>query len=111
MASQTAVIDAYRTLAFGGISGSYAVVGTPFTHMTRLFCITNNTNGDLIFSLDGTTNQLFVAAASFKLFDLMTNKELSAPFFLPAGTQFYCKQKTAPSSGDVYIEAIYGQGE
>lgn len=111
MAAQTAVIDAYRTLNYTGISGSFAPVGTPFKHLMRLFCITNNTNGDMIFSVDGVTNQLFVAKSSFKLFDLMTNKELSAPFYLPANTQWYVAQSTAATSGDVYVEAVYGQGE
>jgi hypothetical protein len=110
MASQTAVIDAYRTLGHAAISGSYAAVGTQFTHMARVFCLTNNTDGDMIFSTDGATAQLFVAASSYKLFDLMTNKELSSPFFLPP-TQWYVKQSTAPSKGDVYVEEIYGQGE
>ncbi len=111
MTSQTAVIDTYRTIAFGAISGTFAAVGTPSTHLVRVFCITNNTNGDLIFSTDGINNQLFVAQSSFKLFDLSTNKEINAPFFLPAGTQFYVKQSTAATSGAVYIETIYGRGE
>jgi hypothetical protein len=111
MGSQIALFDAYRTLGHAAISGSYAAVGSQFTHLMRLICITNNTDGDMIFSVDGTTAQLFVAAASYKSFDFTTNKELSNPFYLPANTQFYVKQSTAPTKGDVYIEAVYGQGE
>lgn len=111
MSSERAVIDAYRTLGFGSISASYAAVGTPFTHLMRLICITNNTDGDMIFSVDGSTNQLFVAAGSFKLFDISTNKEISCQFYFPANTQFYVKQSSAPTRGAVYVEAVYGLGE
>lgn len=111
MVSQTAVIDGYKTLVYTSISSSYAAVGTPFAHQLRLFCITNNTNGDMIFSTDASTAQLFVAKNSFKLFDLTTNKEVNTSFYLPANTQFYVKQSTAASSGDVYVEGVYGRGE
>ncbi len=111
MTSQIAVIDSLRSLANGSISGTYAAVGNPFQHLTRLICITNNTDGDMFFSTDGSTNMLFVAHNSFKLFDISTNKEVNSPFYLPAGTQFYVKQSTAPTTGAVYIEVIYGQGE
>lgn len=110
MTSQTAAIDAYRTLGHAAISGTYAAVGSPFTHLIRLFCITNNTDGDMIFSLDGVNDMLFVAKNSFKLFDISTNKELSAPFYLPP-CQFLVKQSTAATTGDVYVEAVYGKGE
>jgi hypothetical protein len=110
MASQTAVIDAYQTLNYTGISGTFAPIGTGFTHLMRLFCVTNNTNGDMIFSVNGVTPQLFVPKNSFKLFDISTNKELSAPLYLPP-CQFYVKQSTAATSGDVYVEAVYGKGE
>lgn len=111
MTSNIAVIDSYRTIAAGAISGTFAAVGSKFTHMIRAFCVTNNTDGDLIFSTDGSSLQLFVAAHSFKLFDVCGNREVNAPFYLPANTQFYVKQSTAPTTGAVYIEAIYGQGE
>lgn len=110
MTSQTAIIDAFRTLGHASISGSYANVGTPFTHLSRIICITNNTDGDMIFSTDGVNDMLFVAATSFKLFDLTTNHELSAPFYLPP-SQFLVKQSTMASKGAVYVESIYGLGE
>ena len=113
MGSQIAVIDDYRTLDSASISGTFAAVGSPFTHLLRLICITNNTDGDLIFTTNIVSNQLFIAKNSFKLFDLSINKEgqYNDEFHLPKLTQFYVKQKTAPTAGDVYIEAIYGLGD
>ena len=107
--TQVVKFEAVRTLAFGSISASYAAVGTVTLYPARLVCITNNTNGDMYFSLDGSTNMLFVAKTSFKLFDFNTNRYNSdQTFVLQTGSQFYVKQVTAPSAGDVYIEVIYG---
>lgn len=107
---QTVSIDPLRSLAFGSISGSYAAVGTAFAHPVRLICITNNTDGDMFFSTDGSTNMLFVAAGSFKLFDLNTNRTNRDQYWvLPAGTQIYVKQSTAPSKNAVYVECLWGQ--
>ncbi len=106
--------DTLRTLAFGGISGAYATVGTPLAHSWRIFRITNNTNGDLFISLDGTNNNFFVPASSFVLYDLSTNApplKVTDNLMLPIGTQFYVKQSSAPSQGAVWIEGIYAQGE
>lgn len=100
-------IDTLRSLAFGGISGTYATVGAVLAFPVRLICFTNNTNGDVFFSTDGTNNMLFVAASSFKLFDLNTNRlGLESAWAFAAKTQFYVKQSTAPTSGSVYIECI-----
>ncbi len=107
-------IDAYRTLAFGGISGSYATVGTPLSHNWRAFRIVNATDGDLIFSLDGVANNLFVPANTFVLYDISTNSSPANTIdtlVFGIGTQFYVKQSTAPTSGAVYIEGIFAKGE
>jgi hypothetical protein len=104
--------DTLRSLAYGSISGSYAAVGSPFTVEPRIISITNNTAGDMIFSTDSTnsTGQLFLRAGSFKLFDLTANlvpgKDDS--FVMAKGTQIYVKQVSAPTSGAVYIELVYG---
>lgn len=106
-----AELEALRSLAFGGISGSYAVVGGPTLWPTRLICFSNNTDGDMLFSRDGVTDELFVAAGSFKLFDISTNHKPSNQDDLAfsINTQWYVKQSTAPSTGDVYIEVMYAE--
>jgi hypothetical protein len=107
---QTVSIDAIRTLAHGSISGSYAAVGVPFANPVRLICFTNNTDGDMLFSTDGTTDMLFVAAGGFKLFDLNTNRTNQQQYWvLPAGTQIYAKQSTAPTKNSIYVECLWGQ--
>jgi hypothetical protein len=107
-----AQFDTLRTLAHGGISGTYAPVGSPFTIAPRIICITNLTNGDMIFSDDSSNSdgKLIVGAGGFKLFDIQSNMNpnIDDGFLLGIGTQMYVKQSTAATSGSVYIELIYG---
>lgn len=102
-------LETLRSLAFGSISGSYAAVGTPTDHPVRLFCITNNTQGDMFFSIDGVNDHLFVAATSYKLFDVQSNinPNKEDKYVFDQRTQFYVKQSTAPVSGSVYIEIMF----
>ena len=107
MASR-AFFEPIRSLAFGGISGAYASVGTPTEHPIRAFCISNNTAGDMFFTTDTSEDHIFVAAGSYTLYDVEANVAPSDDkFMFPKGTQFSVKQITAPVSGSVYIELIY----
>lgn len=109
MTNQVAVnFDVIRTIAHGSISGSYAAVGTPLGFPVRLICFTNNTDGDMFISVDGANNCLFIAAGSFKLFDIGTNRVHAAPIWsIASGTQFYIMQSSAPTKGNFYIECLY----
>lgn len=105
-------IDTLRSLAFGGISGSYAKIGAILDNNWRMFRVINNTNGDVFISVDGTTNNLFVPAGSFVLYDVSTNTANTSDndaMVFQIGTQFWIKQSTAPSSGSVYIEGLYAK--
>lgn len=104
--------DTLRSLAFGGISGTYAALGTPLSQNWREFRIVNATNGDVFISADGTNNNFFLPSNSFLLWDLSTNAPPISDtdtFVLAIGTQFYVKQSTAPTSGSVYVEGIYAR--
>lgn len=108
-----ALFDTLRTVAFGSITNSYAVLGSALTKNFRVLRIVNNTNGDMFLSTDGTNNQIFVPAGSFVLYDLSTNSQNIAQsdgLSLKIGTQFYVKYSTAPTSGAIYIEGIYTMG-
>lgn len=106
-----AFFEPLRTLAFGGISGTYAAVGSPLEHQVRVFCITNDTQGDMIFSLDSTeaAGQMFVARGSYKLYDVQANMnaQFDDKYVLAVGEQFFVKQDSAPVDGAVYIECMY----
>lgn len=106
--------DSILNIAHGSISGSYAAVGSPLQHNWRTLKISNNTDGDMLFSFDGTTNNLFVPAYGFTLYDLSTNappiSEVDS-LVLGLNTQFYVKQSTAPTTGDIWIEGFYARGD
>lgn len=106
-----AFFEPLRTLAFGGISGTYAAVGSPLEHQVRVFCITNDTQGDMIFSLDNTVaaGQMFVARGSYKLYDVQANMnaQFDDKYVLAVGEQFFVKQDSAPIDGAVYVECMY----
>jgi hypothetical protein len=106
-----AEVDVLRTLAYGSITGSYTAVGAAFSFQARIICFTNTTTEDVLFSMDGTTDQLIVPAGSFKLFDITTNHKPvnQDDFCFAIGTQWYVKYATMPSSGAVYIEVVYAQ--
>ena len=111
--SQICRVDALRTLGFGSINNvTYTELGGEFEHPMRLLKIVNNTNGDMLISFDGTTDNDFIPAGGFSLYDIMTNKENAVPYFVFAnGTQMFVKYSTAPTSGAVYVVCVYGQGE
>ena len=111
MSAKKVYFDTLRSLGFAGISGTYAAVGSPTTVEARIICISNKTQGDMIFSTDNTISdgQMFVPAGTFKLYDLTANLVPGKDdnFVIAKGTQFYVKQVSAPTSGAVYIEFVY----
>jgi len=112
MPAKRVYFDTLRSLAFGGISASYAAVGAALTVEPRIICITNDTNGGMIFSDDNTnaTGKLYLPPSTFKLFDLTANLVPAKDdgFVIAKGTIIYVKQAAAPSAGGVYVEYIYG---
>ena len=107
--TQRAQLEPIRSLAFGSISGSYATVGTALANPAVLICFTNDTEGNMFFSRDGSTDEVFVAAGSFKLFDVATNARRTnqADLVFETGTQWSVKQDESPVSGSVYIEVLH----
>lgn len=111
-ASIIATPDTLRSMAFGSITNSYQAFGSVLAHPVRMFRLINPSNGDLLFSLDGTNDHFFIPSTSFVLYDLTANRAQVGPtFVLPKGTQFYIKYSTAPTTKAAYLECIYGRGE
>lgn len=103
--------EAVRELAFGGITGTYAAVGTALTDHARLVTITNSTDVEMYISLNGTTDHLRLASNSFKLYDFSANKIRDDGLFVPVGTIFYVRDvAAAAASGAVWIEVMYATG-
>lgn len=106
---QLVQFEALRSLAEASISGTYAKVGGALAYPSRMLVITNNTDGDMFFSIDGTNNYIFVPKYSGRVYDWNTNRlNVDQMFVFAAGTQFWVKYSSAPSTGSVYIETVYG---
>ena len=112
MSAKKVYFDTLRSLAFGGISGTYAAIGTAAAINPRIICITNDTDAGMIFSTDpaNATGMLYLPKGTFKLFDLTANLVPGQDdgFVIAVGTIFYVKQASAPGTGAVYIEYVYG---
>lgn len=96
--------------AFGSITNSYVAFGAPMPGHARIVCFTNSTNTDILISSDGTTDNLRLAANSFKLFDFSTNRIQDDGLFVQKGDQFFIKYVSAPASGAAWIEVITAAG-
>ena len=103
--STTIKYDALRSIDSATFTGSYLSVGTPTVHGTRIFKIVNQSNVDVIVSLDGVVDMDIIPAKTFTLYDVGTNKSLPVPLLELAPTQFFVKGSAG--SGLVYIVCLY----
>lgn len=103
--------EAIREAAFGSVGSSYAALGSALIDHARLIRIVNSSNAEVYISFDGSTNQVRLAASSFILLDLCSNKVQDDGFFIPVGTIIYQKRVSgAPSLGAVWAEVMYAEG-
>lgn len=91
-----------REVAFGSLTASYVQLGAAITAPLRIVIMTNTTDADVYVSMNGTDNQFRVVAGTFKLLDLKCNDA-----FFGKDEVFKVKYKTAPTSGDFFIEAMF----
>jgi len=103
--------DAARSLGNASITNVYQPLGIPFEHAMRVLTFTNGTNGDMMISFDGVTDNLPVLASTFALYDLTSNQDTNETFRYQKGTQISIKYISAPTSGTFYLVAVYGKGE
>lgn len=106
-----AVFQTARTLAFGGISGTFAAVGTAFNTTIRIISFGNFTNEPIAFSVDGTNIHWVVPAGDYGVINLGANMAVPANTFeLEEGTLVYAKSYASnPSSGSVVVCALNSQ--
>ncbi len=103
--------QALRSLAAGSVGAGWSAIGTPFTSQIRILQIWNLTDALLTFSFTGPIDNVehfVLPAQGFVLFDLTANKSSNDPgFYLADGTQLYAKQNGVPTTGSIYVTALY----
>lgn len=102
ISSGPAAIDNLRSIAFGSITGSYQLIGTVFAHANYLIKVTNLTDAHMLLSTNGIDDKDIVPANGFCLYDLSGDSLL-----LPIGRGVYVKYVSAPTSGSLYVTAIF----
>lgn len=96
--------EAIREIAAGSLTVNYQNLGGVFTRDSFRIWVTNNTNGDIYISTDGTDNMIKMPAQTGRAYDNKTND-----MFLKTGTQLQVKWVSAPGapSGWVAVEVEY----
>ena len=102
------VPETIRSLAFGSIINTHTGIGTEITNPIRILRVQNLTNAILWFSYDGVNDHEALAANSFLLLDIASNKTGNHGFFLAEGTRIYVRRNGIPTSGAVYVTVYYG---
>jgi len=100
--------DALRTTAFGAISGTYAPIGTPFNHPTRLMIAQNYTDVQLTFSFDGIVDHFVLPSGGQLILDVSSDEFQGSGLVISVNTQM--SVKGSPTLGNVYISAFYARG-
>jgi hypothetical protein len=95
-----------RSLAFGGISGTYAPIGTPFDNAVRILLIDNLTDANLTISFDGVNDHLIIASSSGRIIDYATNR-VGPVDQLEQSEATIVYVKGSPSVGSIYVAVIY----
>lgn len=85
--------EAIREIAAGSITNAFATLGGVFTRDVFRIWFTNNTNGDVYLSTDGTTNNMKIPAGGVRVADNKTND-----MYRKSGTQFSIKYSSVPGA-------------
>lgn len=112
MATDTGVIcqiEELRSVAFGSIGASYTAIGDPFENPIPFFILQNYTDADLLFSIDGTTDHIFLPSNGQLIVDISSNRSFADGLFFRTGKSVYVKRSGTPTSGSVYFSAFYGE--
>jgi hypothetical protein len=108
--SIVAAFEPCRSLAFGGIGVSYAPIGTPIDHPSRMYFVQNLTDETVWFSTDGIHDHFPLPAGGFFLFDVCSDKTNQAGALeFPHLMQLYVKRLGVPTAGTVYLSTVYGR--
>lgn len=99
--------DTIRSATAAAITGSYGTIGAVLSTPAVVVCFKNATNGEVLVSIDGTNDHIYMAANSFTIYDVRTNAPEGDNYSFREGTQFYVKDgTTASTTGTFYLEVL-----
>ena len=107
--SESMNFEPMRELPYSSITTSYVLVGNPADPAVRIAIVTNFTNVNLNFSVDGIDDHFALGPSSTMTLDLVANKTQKG-FYMGVRKAIYVKYRDiAPSSGFVMFSTIYGE--
>ncbi len=110
MYKNAAKFDTLRSVAFGSITSSYAMVGSVLPSPAVAIAFKNNTNGTVLVSFDGINDMLVYPGLSYGVYDIRTNAPQVTDYLLSKGTPIMVKYTgSAPTSGSFYVEVMLAQ--
>ena len=105
-----AKFDTLRSVAFGSLTSSYAIMGSTLSSPAVAIAFKNNTNATILVSFDGINDMLVYPALSYGVYDIRTNAPNVTDFLLSSGTPIMVKYTgSAPTSGSFYAEVLVTQ--
>lgn len=108
--TRTAQFDAQRSLAFGSIVAGYTLVGSnTFFYPVRVLIVQNLTDATVQFSTNGSVDHFPLAAGDKFVLDIAANDAEDNPWFLPKEQGVYVKRIGTPTTGSVYVSAVFGR--
>lgn len=109
--SQRATFDEVRSLAAGSIVAGYTAIGDELWYRTRIIWFVNTTDADLMLTDNTAKDKLVIPSGGTAIFDISTNNVQEVPWFFAAKSTWYVKRIGTPSSGSIYMGAIFGRND
>ncbi len=110
--SKNIIPEPIRKLEFGGITDTFADLGSPFTRPIRILQIKNTTDVTLEVTIDGTNVNFELPTNSFDLYDVSTNRAPQEMALMRAGIQLQVKRPSSeadPMVGAAIVQTWIGE--
>lgn len=110
LSAQKIAYEPLRSIGFAGLGNAFVPIGTAMANPVRILAMRNNTDANLILSLDGITAVDAISANSGFIYDYGSNKsEKGGVAELSAGSLWYAKLEPGQVAtvGTVYLTVIY----
>jgi hypothetical protein len=105
-----ALFDTLRTVAYGSITSSYALLGSVLPSPAVSIAFKNTTDQLIFVSFDGINDNLVFPSTMYQVYDIRTNGPQVTDYLLPQNTPILVKYSgTAPTSGSFYVEVLLAQ--
>lgn len=102
-------LEPLRTKGAGNISSGLTKVGDNFTRPLRMLSIYSTLDADVILSFDGFTDHWFFPSQGSLILDIGSNATDEDEYYIGQGRGVWVRSLvSAPTSGAIYVSAMFG---